>query len=237
MKAFISFSHLLRVLLESIIQDNVLHAKWLNTLSFLENCGARKIAACEHPTLVKEEMLKHAAEEFRHAYHLKRQIERIPFKESMDTYSSAYLLGNAATRHYLSSLDLQTSRYLKACGLSKQAIRETAYLLVTYAIELRASELYPIYDEVLKEAGSKVAVKSILLEEKEHLREMEEGIQSLSSGFVHAEYVCNLEGQLCRNWIFNIEKSCHLHEANGKGIALSEAEDNGLFYLTRVEFQ
>ena len=52
------------------------HAKWLNTLSFLENCGARKIAACEHPTLVKEEMLKHAAEEFRHAHHLKRQIDK-----------------------------------------------------------------------------------------------------------------------------------------------------------------
>lgn len=73
----ISFAQKIRQLLNTIIASDELHAKWLNTLSFLENCGARKIAACEHPTLVKEEMLKHAAEEFRHALHLKRQIGRI----------------------------------------------------------------------------------------------------------------------------------------------------------------
>jgi len=206
MTPFISFSDPLTILLKSIVQDNVLHAKWLNTLSFLENCGARKIAACEHPTLVKEEMLKHAAEEFRHAHHLKRQIERIPSPCSMETYCSAYLLGIPATRHYLSSLDIQTSRYLKACHLSKAAIKEAAYLLVTYAIELRASELYPIYDQALKEAGSKVAVKSILLEEKEHLHEMQEGLKLLPSGFAHAQHVCHLEGQLCRNWLHSLKE-------------------------------
>ena len=63
--------------LRKTIANEVMHAKWINTLSYLENCGARKIAACENPTLVKEEVLKHAAEEFRHAHYLKRQIARI----------------------------------------------------------------------------------------------------------------------------------------------------------------
>ena len=57
----ISFADQIRQLIITIIAAPELHAKWLNTLSYLENCGARKIAACEHPTLVKEEMLKHAA--------------------------------------------------------------------------------------------------------------------------------------------------------------------------------
>lgn len=64
-------------LLNKIVQNNGLYAKWLNTLSYLENCGARKIAICEHATLVKEEMLKHASEEFRHSHYLKKQIKRI----------------------------------------------------------------------------------------------------------------------------------------------------------------
>lgn len=200
MTTFISFAESFQEFLIQIVASNELHAKWLNTLSYLENCGARKIAACEHPTLVKEEMLKHAAEEFRHAHYLKRQIEKVS-SEPMNTYSPSLMLGGMATLHYLGMLDLKVSRYLKAAGLSKEAIKEAAYLLVTYAIELRAGELYLIYDKVLKEAKSKVTVKSILLEEKEHLNEMKEGLHQLPSGFIHAERVCVFEGELCRKWM------------------------------------
>ena len=47
------FTDQIESILNRIVASNELHAKWLNTLSYLENCGARKIAACEHPTLVK----------------------------------------------------------------------------------------------------------------------------------------------------------------------------------------
>lgn len=198
--SFISFAEPLRQLLTTIVASPPLHAKWLNTLSYLENCGARKIAACEHPTLVKEEMLKHAAEEFRHALHLKRQIEKVSTMP-LNTYTLPLMLGGSATLHYLTALDLKTSRYLKGQGLNKSAIKEAAYLLVTYAIELRAEELYPIYDEALRKSQSRVAVKSILLEEKEHLNEMEEGLKTLPSGFIHAAAVCAFESQLCQAWL------------------------------------
>lgn len=205
----------LKKLLLTFINSDALHAKWLNTLSFLENCGARKIAACEHPTLVKEEMLKHAAEEFRHAYYLKRQIEKITV-ESFPDYDLSCLLGGTATLHYLSSLDLYTSRYLKRLGFTKNGIKEVSYLLVTYAIELRAEELYPAYDEVLRKSGSKVHVRSILLEEKEHLEEMKEGLQQLSEGFVHAEKICAIENQLYAKWLYAIAKdTMDNHGRNG----------------------
>jgi len=98
----------IKPLLTSIVACPKLHAKWLNTLSYLENCGARKIASCEHPTLVREEMLKHAAEEFRHAHYLKKQIQRI--SRPIETYALPTLLGGIATLHYLNSLDLKTCR-------------------------------------------------------------------------------------------------------------------------------
>lgn len=194
----------LELLLTTIVNSNEIHAKWLNTLSFLENCGARKIAACEHPTLVKEEMLKHAAEEFRHAHHLKKQIGKIS-PHSLETYSLSLLLGGTATLHYLTALNIQTSRYLKSIGLSKHAIKEAAYLLVTYAIELRAEQLYPLYDAALRKIKSRVSVRSILLEEKEHLKEMQEGLKLLPSGLIHAEQVCSFEQLLCKKWLGAIE--------------------------------
>lgn len=200
MTSFTSCALITKQLLTKIVASNDLHAKWLNTLSFLENCGARKIAACEHPTLVKEEMLKHAAEEFRHAHHLKRQTEKIS-SYRMETYSLSLMLGGISTLHYLAALDLKTSQYLKASGLSKSSVKEAAYLLVTYAIELRADELYRIYDEILRKARSKVAVKSILLEEKEHLNQMIESLKQLPSGFEYAEHICAIEGHLSKKWL------------------------------------
>lgn len=74
---FISFKTELEQLTDVVVADRTLHGRWLNTLSYLENCGARKIASCEHPTKVKEEMLKHASEEFRHAFYLKKQLSRL----------------------------------------------------------------------------------------------------------------------------------------------------------------
>ncbi|MBA3239231.1 MAG: hypothetical protein H0T62_12905 [Parachlamydiaceae bacterium] len=200
---FISFAEPIKEILSLIVNSNDFHAKWLNTLSYLENCGARKIAACEHPTFVKEEMLKHAAEEFRHALHLKRQIEKVtPTK--MESYVVSSMLGGATTLYYLTLLDLKASRYLKEIGLNKNCIKEVAYLLVTYAIELRAEELYPIYDAALRHAGSRVTVKSILLEEKEHLEEMKKGIQSIKNGFNHADKICAMESELCKKWLNNV---------------------------------
>lgn len=205
MNRFISFASEIEQLLSAIISSPTQHAQWLNTLSYLENCGARKIAACEHPTLVKEEMLKHAAEEFRHAHYLKKQIERVCFNP-MDTYCLSSMLGSVATLHYLNALDVKTSRYLRHEGLSYPDLKSASYLLVTYAIELRAAELYPIYNTLLRKAGSKVTVKSILLEEKEHLHEMQEGLKLLPYGSTHAGRICSIEASLCSRWIESVYK-------------------------------
>ncbi|MCE5316572.1 MAG: hypothetical protein LLG04_04320 [Parachlamydia sp.] len=200
----ISFALPLQQILAMIIPSPNLHARWLNTLSYLENCGARQIAACEHPTLVKEEMLKHAAEEFRHAHHLKHQIEKVS-DISFDTYS--HLLGGVATRHYLPALILKTSRYLKSANIPERSLKETAYLLITYAIELRAEELYPIYETLLRQAGSRVSVKSIVLEEQGHLNDMRVALRKIPSGFLHAQRITSFKGELCQKWLATIQEN------------------------------
>lgn len=207
-ESFISYSHLFTPLLEHVIANPCLHAKWLNTLSYLENSGARKIAACEHPTLVKEEMLKHAADEFRHAHYLKKQIQRTGAILSFPDYSLSHILGGLHTLHYLHALDAKTCRYLKTHFPQKGQHKAAAYILVTYAIELRAQELYPGYDALLRKKGSKVTVKSIALEEEEHLREMRREMELVGLQREHLHYACTIEASLCSNWLIACQGQC-----------------------------
>ncbi|WP_299181702.1 hypothetical protein [uncultured Chryseobacterium sp.] len=189
-------------LLQKIVPDNETHAKWLNTLSFMENAGARKISACEHRSKVNLIQLKHAAEEHRHAYYLKKQIGKIS-SDLCNTYERGELLAFNATRHYLHSLDIQTCRYLqKEFNLTKEELKYAAYLFVTYAIEVRADELYPIYQEILTKESSKIMVKSIILEEEGHLEEMISQLNEFSPDWkLHAENILKIEHQLHDQWI------------------------------------
>lgn len=189
-------------LLKKIVQEGNTHARWLNTLSFMENAGARKISKCEHPTLVSQIQLKHAAEEHRHAYYLKKQIGKIN-PALCKTYESTELLAPIATSQYLHSLDIKACRYLqKAFNLDKTDIKYAAYLFVTYAIEVRADELYPVYQQALTEASSKIMVKSIILEEEGHLEEMIHQLNEFSPDWKHyADHILNIEKGLHEEWI------------------------------------
>ncbi|MEY8760205.1 hypothetical protein [Chryseobacterium tongliaoense] len=194
-------------LLQTIVQDNETHAKWLNTLSFMENAGARKISGCEHPTQVTQIQLKHAAEEHRHAYYLKKQIGKLN-PELCKNYEQQELLAPSATRQYLHSLDIKTCKYLqKTFQLNKEELRYAAYLFVTYAIEVRADELYPVYQDILTKESSKIMVKSIILEEEGHLEEMINQLNDFSDDWkLHAEYVQHIEKELHDQWLNSIAK-------------------------------
>jgi rubrerythrin len=195
----------LNKILPQIIADSQLHARWLNTLSLMENTGARKISASEDPTTVTYIILKHAAEEHRHAFYLKKQIEKTG-DNLCPTYSAEYLIAPAYSRYYLNQLDIDVCRYLKKeLHLSGSELRFAAYLLVTYAIEVRADELYPIYQDALDNAGSKVNVKSIILEEEGHLEEMINQLQKFSPDWqLHAQKAVDMETRLFNQWVTNL---------------------------------
>jgi demethoxyubiquinone hydroxylase (CLK1/Coq7/Cat5 family) len=79
---------------------------------------------------------------------------------------------------------------------------------VTYAIEVRADELYPVYQEVLDQAKSKVNMKSIIVEEEGHLAEMITQLKEFSSNWEdHASVACQLETKLFNEWIESVGQS------------------------------
>ncbi|WP_316789230.1 hypothetical protein [Pedobacter frigoris] len=195
----------IKPILENIVNDNSLHAKWLNTLSYMENAGAKKISASEHKENVNLIILKHAAEEHRHAYYLKKQLDKLD-GELCKTYTNDELLTPNQTKFYLNALDVAVCRYLKQeFNLSGYDLKFAAYLFVTYAIEVRADELYPVYQQVLTNAGSKVTVKSIILEEEGHLEEMLNQLRTFSADWEkHAEIVIKIEQEMFDEWMTNL---------------------------------
>ncbi len=197
----------IKSILQSIVDDNALHAKWLNTLSYMENAGAKKISASEHKENVNLIILKHAAEEHRHAYYLKKQLDKLG-GNLCKTYTNDELLTPNQTKFYLNALDVAVCRYLKQqFNLSGYELKFAAYLFVTYAIEVRADELYPIYQDVLTDARSKVNVKSIILEEEGHLEEMLNQLKTFSADWEkHAEIVIRIEQEMFDDWMNNLGK-------------------------------
>ncbi len=200
-------------LLEHIVKKDYSHAQFLNTLSFMENSGARKISSCEHPTEVSLLQLKHAAEEHRHAYYLKKQIQKLSSSWCL-TYQATELLAAVSTKQYLNQLDSKACRFLKKqYQLTNTQLKHAAYLFVTYAIEVRADALYPIYQEVLTRLQSKVMVKSIILEEAGHLEEMIAQLDLFSKDWkTVANTIIEMEKQLHNEWFNALVKEINEQE-------------------------
>ena len=193
-------------IINKIVSNPSIHARWLNTLSMMENTGARKIKNCEHPVFVNEIILKHSAEEARHAYYLKKQISKIE-ENTCPTYEKKYLLAPNTSYYYLQLLDVKVSRYLKSTyGYNHDKLKYAAYLLVTYAIEVRADELYPQYQQALTNINSPVTVKSIIAEEKNHMQEMIIQLKEFSPDWEEmSTFAVHVENELFQVWHRDLE--------------------------------
>jgi hypothetical protein len=198
----------LQELLTRVVANDQVHARFLNTLSLQENIGARKISANERPETSTYMVLKHAAEEHRHAFYLKKQIGKLT-DVGCPTYEPDYLLAPISSKHYLHQLDMQCSRYLQQeMNLNKLQLKFAAYLLVTYAIEVRADLIYPIYQDVLQQAQSKVSVRSIIIEEQGHLEEMTAQLQQFDANWEdHARKIIAIEDKLYHDWITDLSRA------------------------------
>ena len=96
---------------------------------------------------------------------LKQQIHRLKVPYLHD-YRLSFLIGGMHAYHYMDRLDIAICRLLREKGYEKNDRSSLSYLLVTYAIEKRAEDVYSSYDHVLKQAQSPVRITSILLEER-----------------------------------------------------------------------
>lgn len=164
-------------LLDSIVISEPLHRAWLNTLSFLEHCGARKIHRTDFGPYLDETILAHAAEEARHALYFKKLVRKLDPAAPKDYDFRLMLCGYSGYR-YFQMLDSGVERAvhedpdLKHLNRSKRNL--LCYLYVTTLIEERAMTVFPAYNEALIRRGLPFRIDGIIREEKGHLEEMQQ---------------------------------------------------------------
>lgn len=161
---------------KSLIQKIVLtpenHARWLNTLSFLEHIGSRKIIKSQKSEKLDLMVLEHIAEETRHAFYIKKLAQKIS-PDTCPTYEEDYLLAGNNAEKYFQQLDQKISEILSR-QYAGQGISLLTYLYVTLLVEERAIGVYRVYETVLEENHFAISVKPILAEEQRHLKQMRE---------------------------------------------------------------
>ncbi|RHX93613.1 hypothetical protein DLM76_16325 [Leptospira yasudae] len=170
-----SSTEAIRTFLQKIIQDSKQHSRWLNTISFLEHMGSRKILATQSGIGMGEMILRHASEEARHAHFFKRMSERVS-PGSCPDYQTENLHCGFPAFLYFQRLDGMVLKNLNAAGIRGKKQSFLSYLYVTHLIEERADFLYQEYDRILEENGIQVSLKAILKEEESHLAEMKSAL-------------------------------------------------------------
>ena len=163
----------MKEVLQKIVQDPQIEAQWLNTLSLLEFIGARKIGktvAQKHPSL---EVLRHHADETRHAFVFKNLSHHLSGRDDL-----GYLSSEAAV-HYFQSLDRFVSEWVTQQIARFSSSKEDPYqnyLFVTCLIERRAMKLYPLYKSLTPHEKIREALHEVILEEAGHRDTIEQEV-------------------------------------------------------------
>jgi hypothetical protein len=142
-----------------------LHVRFLNTLSLLEHIGSRKIMNSRPADGLSGDVMRHLAEETRHAYFFKRAAENLARRPL--GYGVAETMAGAAARAYIGRLDASVTR-----ECNEFAGSTLPYLYMSLVVELRAVWFYRLYRDVLDAQGIGIALRSVLAEEELHLGAM-----------------------------------------------------------------
>src|ERR1700722_6163854 len=160
-------------LMPIVIKDDQLHARWLNTFSYLEYVGFRKIVKSQRADVLSRAFLNHALEEGGHAFLLKNLAVKVGGK-SFDFYESETMLCPEAAGAYFQNLDHGCDK--KFAALPDVERSKMVYLYVTWLIERRALDVYGRYKDALGTSPLAGQLDELLAEEVGHLRQVEAGL-------------------------------------------------------------
>jgi hypothetical protein len=195
----------------AVVKDNRVHARFLNTFSFLEYIGFRKIVKSQRAEVLNRSLLTHALEEGRHALLLKKLAVKLGGTE-FDHYRPETLFCPDAAKTYFQELDHQCDA--KFVDLRDFERSKLVYLYVTWLIERRALDVYGCYKTVLGNSDLAPKLNALLAEEVGHLRAVEAGIATGDPE--HAKRSAQfetIEAGLYRDFVAAMSREISLHRA------------------------
>jgi hypothetical protein len=163
-------------LLERIVPDARLHARFVNTLARLEYVGVRKILKSRRAERLDLDGIQHILDEAVHTLRLKKAAAALGAASGVDvaTFAAGATLAGDAAESYLQALDHRAEEAL--ADLPAPVRTEANYLLTSAAVEVRAQVFYPLYDRLLKAHDAGFSVAAISKDEDRHLDEMAAGL-------------------------------------------------------------
>jgi hypothetical protein len=196
-------------LLQLIVQDPALHARFLNSLARLEYVGVRKMLKARRAQDLDLDGLQHLLEEAVHATRLKKFARSVaPEGVCVDTFRIEHTLSGDEAEGYFQAVDRAGAAALG------QEDGEASYALTSAAIEIRARAFYPAYQAVLEATGSRVSVQSILNDEVEHLNEMQQRLQAGQPQWrAQLEQVMRVEERAFADLLAAFESAVARHQA------------------------
>ena len=163
-----------------IVADQALHARWLNTFSYLEYVGFRKIVKSQRAEVLTAAILGHACEEGRHALGLKKLAVKLG-GAFFDSYAPETLLCGEEAEAYFQDLDRSCDEAFADRAGEERA--RLAYGYVTWLVERRALEVYGLYKKALGDSEIARKLGSLLAEETKHLSDVEALLQAADPDF------------------------------------------------------
>lgn len=149
-------------IIHSLTEKPHSHALWVNTLSYLEYSGSRKIIKNISSSNLDSKYLLHLKEEIFHAHLLKNIATKLNPK--LTTYSEDHTFKKLQFVTYFKNLEKEVLNLLGEFNSTQ------TYLTTTRLIEERAIWIYELYKKSLAIRGINVNLKIILTDEKKHLK-------------------------------------------------------------------
>ena len=189
---------LLLKVLERITSNTSLHARFLNTLSYLEYTGVRKMLKSLPSSILNKTFLDHINEEIRHSLFLKSLAQNLD-KKSL-SFKDHELLAKSTASHYFQEVD----HYGLKFSFSNSVLN---YLYTTYAVEQRALIFYSLYNDILKKKNFPFTMQAILNDEKNHLDHVLKKIQKMDPFWdKNLEEISQFEHQKYFAFLISLEK-------------------------------
>jgi len=205
-----------RRVLDRIVVEPRLHARFVNTLSRLEYVGVRKILKSRRAERIGIDGLQHILDEAVHALRLKKAAVALAGGAGVGvvTFADEATLAGDAGESYLQALDRRAEEALLDLPPADRA--EANYHLTSAAIEVRAQVFYPLYDQCLQANAVGFSVAAISKDEDRHLEEMAAGLeQTLPEWRRRLEAVLAAEEALYGRFLAAVEDALPASHLNG----------------------
>jgi hypothetical protein len=206
----------LESLVARIVADPTLHARCLNTFSYLEYIGFRKIVKSQRAETLSAAILGHACEEGRHALALKRLAVKLGGID-FDSYRPEVLLCGAEAEAYIQDLDKSSDEAFADRSEAERA--RLTYGYVTWLIERRALAVYKTYKKALGDTEIARKLGSLLAEEVKHLADVEALLRGDPEFLARSKDFERVEAALYENFIQALSRELALPATAGASLS------------------